>query len=229
MSDAYIAFFRRPAGETPESFGQWVRATAADLAARPDASTVVAFVDDGSVGAPPAATFGPSAYVRPSRYDGGLLTAGLPRGDLPDAEAIYRIRRRVVKARARGRDGARSTGFTYVFPVNRANHINHEQFDVHWRDVHSRVHVQASPGTRHYEQLIIDECLTPGAAPWDGVSLLSFGSHEDFTERRYRPGGGEAIAADVKKFVASPTETLATSEFVYLDDASESMYRDDGT
>jgi uncharacterized protein (TIGR02118 family) len=229
MSDAYIAFFCRPADETPEAFGRRVRATAAEVAARPEASTVVAFVDDGSVGAPPGATFAPSAYVRPSRYNGGLLTTGLARADLPDAEAIYGIRRRVVKARTRGRDGTRSTGFTYLFPVNRADHINHEQFDAHWRDVHSRVHVEASPGTRHYEQLIIDECLTPGAAQWDGVSLLSFGSYEDFTEHQYRPGGAEAIAADVKKFVASPTETLATSEFVYLDNASESMYRDDGS
>jgi uncharacterized protein (TIGR02118 family) len=229
MSDVYIVFFCRPADETPAAFGQRVRAMAAELASRPEASTVVAFVDDGSVGAPPAATFGPSRYVRSSRYDGGLLTAGVARADLPAAEAIYGIRRRVVKARTRGRDGARSTGFTYMFPVNRADHINHEQFDAHWRDVHSRVHVEASPGTRHYEQLIIDECLTPGAAQWDGVSLLSFGSHEDFTERRYGPGGDEAIAADVKNFVASPTEALATSEFVYLDDASDSMYRDGGS
>jgi uncharacterized protein (TIGR02118 family) len=223
MSDTHFALFRRPADETPESFARRVRATASELAAGPKASTIVSYVDDGNVGAPPEVESGPPSY------DGALLIGGVPRKDLPNADALYGVRRRVIKARTRGRNGARSAGFTRVFLVNRANHIDHEQFNAHWRDSHSRVHVESSPGTRHYEQLIIDEALTPGAGQWDGFSLISFGSSEDFTELRYGPGGAEAIAADSIKFVASPTETFATSEFVYLDDATESMYRDEGS
>ena len=222
MSDSYFALFSRPADESPESFGRWVRDTAAGLAEKSGATTIVAFVDDGSVGAPPEA-------VGPCRYDGGLLTTGVAQADLPDAAAAFRVRRRVIKARARGRHGARSAGFTRVFLVNRADHIDHQEFDDHWRDVHSRVHVESSPGTRHYEQLIIDESLTADAPRWDGFTLLSFGSYEDFSERRYGPGGEKAIAADSKQFVSSPTETVATSEFVYLDDTPESVYRDDGS
>ena len=205
----------------PRRSGRGFAATAADLAGRPGSSTVVAFVDDGSVGAPPGTDPGDS------RYRAALLMSGVARSDLPAADAIYGVRRRVIKARTRGRNGARSAGFTRVFLVNRAGPIDHEQFNEHWRDVHSRVHVESSPGTRHYEQLIFDESLTPGAGQWDGVSLISFGTPEDFTERRYGPGGEIAIANDSRQFVSSPTETFPTSEFVYLDDASESLYQDD--
>jgi hypothetical protein len=220
MSETYFSLFRRRADEAPESFAQRLRTTASELASGPNTGTIVAYVDDGSVGDPPEVESG-------SSYAGAVLTGGVPRPDLPDADAIFAVRRRVIKARTRGRNGARSAGFTRVYLVNRADHIDHEEFNAHWRDSHSRVHVENSPGTRHYEQLIIDECLTPGAGEWDGFSLISFGSPEDFTERRYGPGGAEAIGADSVKFVGRPTETFATSEFVYLDDATESIYRDD--
>ena len=39
----------------------------------------------------------------------------------------------------------------------------------------------SSPGTCHYEQLIIDEVLTPDAPSWDGIGLLSF-AMRDWTD-----------------------------------------------
>jgi hypothetical protein len=213
MADTHIVFFQRPPDETPDGFGKRIRDVAAMLAADANATTVVAFVDDGELGAAPEA----SAY--PSTYDGALLVSGIRSDALPAGDAIYGVRRRVVKARPRGRDGARSDGFTVVCPSVRMSHIDHGQFDAHWRDVHSRVHVESSPGTCHYEQLIIDEWLTPSAPHWDGVGLLSFASADDYAERLFGPGGEAAIMADVPNFVdLSKGETLPASEFVYLDE-----------
>jgi hypothetical protein len=187
---------------------------AAEIAADPRASTVVLFVDDGKVGAPPEAS------SMPSTYDGALLVTGLAADLLPNGDALCGMRRRVIKARDRGRDGARSEGFTVLCPSVRYSFLTHEQFDAHWRDTHSRVHVASSPGTCHYEQLIIDEWLTPDAPTWDGVGLLSFASAPDYTERLFGPGGEAAIMADVKNFVdLSLGETLPASEYVYRDDA----------
>ena len=93
------------------------------------------------------------------------------------------------------------------------------QFNAHWRDNHSRVHVAASPGTCHYEQLIIDETPTPGAPEWDGVGLLSFAAASEYTDRLF--GGSEdqkAIMDDVARFLDLPEgETLPASEYVYRD------------
>jgi hypothetical protein len=214
MAETYMTFFLRPADESPDAFGKRMRAWAVELAANSQATAVIAFADDGDVGAPPEATF-----TRPT-HAGALLTTGIPSHDLPAGDALYGMRRRVIKARSRGRDGARSEGFTVLCPSVRIAHVDHEQFDAHWRDVHSKVHVASSPGTCHYEQLVIDEWLTPGAPLWDGVGLLSFASASDYTERLFGPGGEAAIMADVQNFVdLSRGETLPASEFVYRDDA----------
>ena len=114
-----------------------------------------------------------------------LVASGVPADALPEGDAAFAVTRRVIKARDRGRDGARTPGFTVICPSVRFDFLTHDQFDAHWRDNHSKVHVASSPGTVHYEQLIIDDALTPGAPQWDGVGLLSFGSAQDYTERLF--------------------------------------------
>jgi len=215
MTETHMLFFSRAGDEAPGAFGARVRGVATDLAADPRATAVVAFADDGAVGAPAEA----SAF--PSTYAGVVLVSGVPGADLPAADAACRMQRRVVKGRTRGRDGARSPGFTIVCPSVRRPDITHDQFDAHWRDVHSKVHVDSSPGTCHYEQLVIDEWLTPDAPAWDGVGLLSVASERDYTERFFGPGGMEAIYADIPNFLdLERGETLPASEFVYCDDAA---------
>jgi hypothetical protein len=215
MGETVLTFFHRPADESPEAFGKRLHSTAGELADTHRATTVIVFVDDGAVGAPPEAT------AMPSTFDGVILSDGIDVGELPAGDAVYRVSRRVIKQRARGAGGERSPGFTVVCPSVRAAFLDHVDFDAHWRDNHSRVHVAASPGTCHYEQLVVDERLTSGAPEWDGVGLLSFATAADYTERLF--GGPEdynAIMEDVARFLDLPKgETLPASEYVFRDDS----------
>ena len=215
MSDALISFYRKPAEETPVDFGERLRATAAALAADERAREVVLFVDDGESGAPP------EANAFPCTFDAALVVSGLPLDAIPGPDAVFAVGRRVIKARRRGRDGVRSSGFTIVCPSVRASFLTHDAFDAHWRDNHSRIHVDSSPGTCHYEQLIIDEALTPDAPEWDGVGLLSFASTTDYTERIFDGEAGQrAIFEDIPRFLdLERGETMPATEYVYRDDA----------
>lgn len=118
-----------------------------------------------------------------------------------------------------GRNGTRSEGFTIMCPSVRISTLGHDQLDAHWRDHHAPIHIASSPGTCHYEQLVVDETLTPGAADWDGIGLLSFASADDYTERLFdSPAAQEAIFTDVARFLdLQRGETIPTSEFVYRD------------
>ena len=53
MADTYMNFFLRPADESPDAFGKRMRECALELAANTRATAVIAFADDGDVGAPP--------------------------------------------------------------------------------------------------------------------------------------------------------------------------------
>jgi hypothetical protein len=101
----------------------------------------------------------------------------------------------------------------------RASFLSHDQFDAHWRDKHSVVHVVASPGTCHYEQLPVHELLTPDAPRFDGIGLLSFASATDYSQRLFDGDAGrKAIFDDIVRFLdLGRGETLPASEFVYRD------------
>ena len=107
MSDALIAFFRKPDDRARE---------------------VVLVVDDGGSDAPPAAT----AY--PCAFDAMLVTSGLRFDMAPKPGAAFAAARSVIEARAHGRDGARSDGFAIARPSVRTPVLTHSQFDAHWHD-----------------------------------------------------------------------------------------------
>src|SRR5947209_3618497 len=130
MSDALLACYRKAADESPTDFGKRPRASVTELAADDRAREVVLLVDDGDSGAPPEAT----AY--PCQFDAALVTSGLPMDVLPDPDPACAVGRRVIKARERGRDGARSEGFTVICPSVRAPFLTHDAFDTHWRNNH---------------------------------------------------------------------------------------------
>jgi hypothetical protein len=213
MNDTFIAFYSRPADEAAEGFAQRLHDAAAGIAADAGASVVVLLVDDAATGAPPEAT------AMPSQFDAALIAGGVSASAFPASDAAYAVSRRVIKQRPRGPDGSRSEGFTIVCPSVRASFLTHDEFDAHWRDNHSRIHVASSPGTCHYEQLTIDEALNPNAPSWDGVGLLSFASAHDYIERLFDgPQGQQAIFDDIARFLELERgETLPASEFVYRD------------
>jgi hypothetical protein len=211
MAGAGLIIFRRPVGESPELFKDRLFGLAAEVASDDRATSVVLLVDDGDVGAPP------QARSSQPTFDAALVASGVPADALPGGDLNLPVSRQVVKARRRGAVGRRSTGFTLVCPTIRAEFLDHEEFAAHWNNVHSKVHMAWSPGTRHYEQLIIDQ----PAGPWDGVGLLSFESATDYTEGLFSgPEGETAIMDDVARFADfSRGERLPTSEFVFRDDA----------
>jgi hypothetical protein len=211
MAGTELIIFRRPAGQSPESFKERLLGLAAAAATDDRATSVVLLVDDGDVDAPPQAK-----SLQPT-FDAALVVSGVPAEALPEGDVHLVVSRHVVKARRRGAAGRRSTGFTLVCPTVRAEFLTHEEFAAHWYDVHAKVHMAWSPGTRHYEQLIID---SPTGA-WDGVGLLSFERALDYTDGLFSgPEGETAIMDDVARFADfSRGERLPTSEFVFCDDA----------
>ena len=218
MSDSQLIIFRRSSDEAPESFKRRLHDLSSEVARDHRASLVVLFIDDGEVGAPREAT-----TARPT-FDAAVVVSGVPAVDLPAGDARYEVGRRVIKARERGANGQRSTGFTIVCPTIRAAFLDHDQFDAYWSEIHSKVHVAWSSGTCHYEQLIIDESSTTGergGPEWDGVGLLSFASAADYTEGLFNgPEGERVIMDDVARFADfSKGKILPTSEFVFCDKA----------
>jgi hypothetical protein len=209
----YMLFFKRPGGETPHEFGSRLRVLAEKLAADAAATTVLLHVQDDQTGAPDGASF------EDRDFDAALTIDGLGRDALPEADATYAVSRRVIKLRRRVDGGARTPGFTIVCPSNRAPFLTHEQFDAHWRDNHSKIHVASSPGTCHYEQFTVDEVLTPGAPQVDGFGWLGFASAEAWETGLFDGEQGQkAIFDDVERFL-DPTRfaTFATTEYVYRD------------
>lgn len=213
MTGARLITFRRPPDEAPAAFGDRLRGLAERVADDPSARTVVLFVDDGAVGAPADAT-----ALAPS-FDAALLVEGTVDVDADDGAVFALSERRVMKARERGTGGTRSAGFTVLCPSVRTPSLSHEEFDAHWRDRHAPVHIASSPGTCHYEHLVIKPAA--GVA-WDGVGLLSFASVEDFTERMFDGEAGQrAIYEDIPRFLdLASGETLPASEHVYKDGAA---------
>jgi hypothetical protein len=212
----YMLMFRRPAGETPAEFGDRLRVAAEKLAAEPTATTVILHVQDDQTGAPEGASF------EDRDFDGALTVDGVSRDALPDADAVYAVSRRIIKSRKRPGAGARTPGFTIVCPSVRAPFLTHDQWNAHWRDNHSKIHVASSPGTCHYEQYPVDSVLTPGAPALDGIGWLSFDSAQSWETGLFDgERGQQAIFEDVARFLEpSRWATFACTEYVYRDPAT---------
>jgi hypothetical protein len=193
-----------------------LRAEAEKLASEPSATTVILHVQDDQTGAPDGASFDDRDFDAALTVDGVALDA------LPAADAVYAVSRRIIKSRKRRGGGARTPGFTIVCPSNRAGFLTHEQFDAHWRDRHSKIHVESSPGTAHYEQFTVEEALTSGAPALDGFGWLCFDSAQSWETGLFDgERGQQAIFDDVARFLdSSRFATFATTEYVYLDPAT---------
>jgi uncharacterized protein (TIGR02118 family) len=224
--DTHVLFFRRLPTEEQGPFGRRLRSLAEQVATDPRAATVIVHVDDGETGAPE------EAAEAAARFAGSLTVAGLPSGELPAADAVYRVSRRVMKRGPRPAEGKRTYGFTIVCPIRRAPSLTREQFDDHWRANHAPIHIRSSPATRHYEQLPVDAALTESAPELDGVGWLSFASASAYAEKMFDgPEGRRAIYEDIPRFLEpSFPDNFAASEFVFRDeDRATELTADAGT
>jgi hypothetical protein len=212
----HIVLFKRPAGETPRAFGGRLRLAAEKLAADPDVATLILHVQDDATGAPEGAS------SEDRDFDAALTVDGLGSGALPDARAVYAVSRRIIKSRRRRGAGARTPGFTIVCPSVRAAFLTHAQFDAHWRERHSKIHVDSSPGTCHYEQYTVEDILTPDAPRIDGIGWLGFESAHAWETGLFDGERGQrAILEDVERFLDSRRfASFAASEYVYRDPAT---------
>ncbi len=197
-----IALLSRPEAVSPEEFWKDLRTRLEPLPAAASPRLYLADVDQAPL------TRAPENQTRRPDFEAALLLEY----DDPDLARVwsglgevraYRARSRVIKQPGRQvPPGQRTPGFTMVSPVFRADAISHEQFDQHWGERHAPLALRHHPGMGAYEQLVIEQTLTPGAADFDGVALLGFAALEDYTERMFDSDEGRAIIlADTRRFL----------------------------
>jgi uncharacterized protein (TIGR02118 family) len=131
----------------------------------------------------------------------------------------YRVREVVQKQYARTwAVGERSPGIKGVYTVNRRADLSHEGFAKHWRDGHGPLALKHHVGLIKYVQNVSLGAITPGAPAFDGFATLHFPTARDMRERFYdSPEGARIIAADVKKFIGSPSMQINCSEYLLRD------------
>jgi uncharacterized protein (TIGR02118 family) len=211
-----IALLSRPEAVPPEQFWKDLLTRLEPLSAAVSARLYTADVDQTPL------TRAPENQTRRPHFEAALLLEGddldlpLVLSGLGELRA-YQGRSRVIKRPGEQTPpGRRTPGFTMVSPVFRADAITHERFDRHWGEQHAPLALRHHPGMAAYEQLVIEEPLTPGAAPFDGVALLGFATLEDYTERMFDSQEGRSIIiADTKRFLdLRRSEAVLMSELV---------------
>ncbi len=97
--------------------------------------------------------------------------------------------------------GQRAPGVNLVSAITWAPDKNDVTGRQGWRKhgpLACRVHI----GMTRYVQNYIEQALTPGVPPYNGVAMLYFPTLQDLEQRLYdTPQNAEVIAADVKSFV----------------------------
>ena len=105
-------------------------------------------------------------------------------------------------------------GFAMVSPVFRAASMSHSQFDAHWGQQHAPLAVRHHIGMWRYHQYVVEEVLTEGAEPFDGIAMLYFETVEDFVERLFDSDAGRRIIMqDTRRFLSlDRSEAVLMSE-----------------
>jgi hypothetical protein len=97
--------------------------------------------------------------------------------------------------------GERAPGVNLVSAITWGEGKNDQQGRQGWRHhgpLACRIHI----GMTRYVQNYIEQVLTPGAPPYNGVAMLYFPALVDLEQRLYdRPESAELIGADVRSFV----------------------------
>jgi hypothetical protein len=111
--------------------------------------------------------------------------------------------------------GERAPGVNLVSAITWGEGKNDAQGRQGWRHhgpLACRIHV----GMTRYVQNYVEQTLTPGAPPYNGVAILYFPTQQDLEQRLYdRPESAEVIGADVASFVnLKKIVTFYTGQYV---------------
>jgi len=131
----------------------------------------------------------------------------------------YRVREAVQKDYARDWPlGVRSPGIKGIYTVNRRPDLTRDGFARHWQDGHGPLARKHHVGLWKYVQNVSLAALTPDAPDFDGFATLHFRTAYDMRERFYDSAeGAKIIAADVARFIGSPSMQMNCSEYVLRD------------
>jgi EthD domain len=113
----------------------------------------------------------------------------------------YLVNEVVEKDRQTFARGERAPGVNLVSAITWGEGKSNEQGRQGWRNhgpLACRIHI----GMTRYVQNYVEQVLTPGAPPYNGVAILYFPTLQDLEQRLYdRPESAELIGADVRSFV----------------------------
>jgi uncharacterized protein (TIGR02118 family) len=114
--------------------------------------------------------------------------------------------------------GDRSPGIKGVFMVTRRPDLTREAFAKHWHEGHAPLARKHHIGLARYVQNVSLGPLTVGAPDYDGFATLHFLTADDMRERYYdSPQGFEIIAADVRRFIGTPSMQMNCGEYILRD------------
>lgn len=110
--------------------------------------------------------------------------------------------------------GSRSPYVKLICPIVRRTGLTHDEFVDHWLHRHAALAIRHHPGMIGYVANVVDEILSPEAAPLDGVSVLYFASPESLRDQMFDSPAGEAtIRRDIESFIGH-THGYLTTEYI---------------
>jgi uncharacterized protein (TIGR02118 family) len=127
----------------------------------------------------------------------------------------YLISETVEKDQQRFPLGERAPGVNLVSAITWGEGKSDAQGRQGWRNhgpLACRVHI----GMTRYVQNVVEQTLTPGSSPYNGLAILYFPTQQDLEQRLYdTPANAEVIGADVASFVdLKKIVTFYTGQYV---------------
>lgn len=127
----------------------------------------------------------------------------------------YLVSETVEKDQQRFAPGGRAPGVNLVSAITWGEGKSDAQGRQGWRNhgpLACRIHV----GMTRYVQNVVEQTLTPGSPPYNGVAILYFPTQQDLEQRLYdKPEDAEVIGADVASFVdLKKIVTFYTGQYV---------------
>lgn len=110
--------------------------------------------------------------------------------------------------------GSRSPGIKMICPLVRRPGLAHDEFVEHWLTRHVPLAREHHPALRRYVTNVVDERLSPGGEPLDGIAELTFGGEGELRGGLFdSPEGERIVREDIARFIAR-TDAYFVAEHV---------------